>query len=146
MARKLTAKQLAFVDAMISGQNQSEAYRTAYDVGAMSAKDIAREGWKLSIHPAMTPLINAGRAKITAKAITYGLTEAMAQAVEAYGVAKERGNAGAMVQAATLCARLNGLMVADRSNDRRPYADMTDAELQKIIDRHTPAAEHNTIQ
>jgi hypothetical protein len=43
----LTAKQEAFAQAVSSGMNQSDAYRSAYDAGKMKAETIQNNAYKL---------------------------------------------------------------------------------------------------
>ena len=62
-----------------------------------------------------------------------------------------------MVAAVTLKAKLNGLLVEDRRNERTPLTDMSDDQLQQVIDsvaadiasmmpRHAALTEVKTIQ
>ena len=60
-ARKLTAKQTAFVDATLVGNSPSDAYRLAYDAAGMSAKAISVEAARLLAHPSITLAISEGR-------------------------------------------------------------------------------------
>lgn len=67
--------------------------------------------------------------------IRYELEDAMADANKAFMLAEQKGNPGAMVAAAILKAKLNGLLVEDRGNARRKYESLTDEQLQAELDR-----------
>jgi hypothetical protein len=65
---------------------------------------------------------------------SYGVREAMIEASEALWMAETRKNASAMVAAITLKARLAGLLVERSQVDYRNVDDLTDAELESLID------------
>jgi hypothetical protein len=48
---KLTGKQLAYVQAILKGRNQSDAYRAAYSAENMSSQAIWTEAGRLFRHP-----------------------------------------------------------------------------------------------
>jgi hypothetical protein len=70
------------------------------------------------------------------KRLQYKLEDAMREAEEARVLAMaDKKGAGAAVSATALKAKLNGLLVEDRKNERRPLSDADDAELQSVIER-----------
>lgn len=64
-----TPKQEAFARAVVAGMNPSEAYRSAYDSGRMSAATVAREAHRLLSHPKIAPIIEEGRREAAEKAL-----------------------------------------------------------------------------
>lgn len=132
----MTLKQTEFVKGLLSGMNQSDAYRAAYDTSNMLDKSIHIEACKLMKHPKVRQALyearhEAGRLlKITAETLTD-------MAVETYETAFEAGNAGQMTGAIAILAKINGLIV-DRSErkietvgDRKDRKEMV-AELRKL--------------
>ena len=69
---KLTGKQLAFVQAILRGENQSDAYRQAYNAENMSAHAIWTEAGRLFRHPAVSRRITAGQAAQARQAVHTG--------------------------------------------------------------------------
>ena len=69
---KLTAKQFAYVQAILRGANQSDAYRTAYNAENMSAQAIWTEAGRLFRHPEVSRRITAGRAAQERQAVHTG--------------------------------------------------------------------------
>jgi len=70
---KLTAKQLAYVHAILKGaKNQSDAYREAYNAENMSAQAIWTEAGRLFRHPEVSRRIKAGRASQERQAVHTG--------------------------------------------------------------------------
>jgi phage terminase small subunit len=60
---KLTGKQSAFVQAILKGANQSDAYRAAYNAENMSASTVWNEASKLFANPKVAARITAGQAR-----------------------------------------------------------------------------------
>ena len=69
---KLTAKQSAYVQAILKGANQSDAYRSAYDAENMSDQAIWTEAGRLFRHPEVSRRITAGRAAQERQAVHSG--------------------------------------------------------------------------
>ena len=69
---KLTGKQLAFVQAILKGANQSDAYRLAYNAENMSPQAIWTEAGRLFRHPGVSRRITAGRAAQQRQALHTG--------------------------------------------------------------------------
>ena len=70
MARSLTAKQEKFIDGVVGGLSQSEAYRQAgYKVDDMSVESIAREACRIAKAPHISPIIEQRRRELADKAI-----------------------------------------------------------------------------
>lgn len=124
----LTAKQEAFAQAIVSGKSQADAYRGAYDAGRMKPATIQNNASSLCKNSEVAARIAELRAPIVAK-MQYGIEQAMCEAEDAFKVAKERGNGGAMVAAVTLRSKLNGLLV-DRKEVK--YGAMDDLPVDEL--------------
>lgn len=128
----LTAKQEAFCQAVVSGMSQADAYRTAYAAKKMSAPAIAVEASKLMANPKVSLRVQELRKPVIQK-VRYGLEQAMLEAEEAFKVAKAKENGGAMVAAATLRAKLNGLLVEKKEVRHGQLQDVPDEQLDALI-------------
>lgn len=70
MARSLTAKQEKFIDGVVGGLSQSEAYRQAgYKVDDMSIESIATASSRLAKKSHILPIIEQRRRELSDKAI-----------------------------------------------------------------------------
>lgn len=69
---KLTSKQFAFVQAVLKGENQSDAYRQSYNAENMSDQAIWTEAGRLFRHPEVSRRITAGRAAQERQAVHSG--------------------------------------------------------------------------
>jgi phage terminase small subunit len=105
----LTAKQEKFCQGIVAGLSQADAYRQAYDAGGMKPETVQSKASILMADGKVRARVEELRQPVI-DAIQYGLREAMEEAEEAFKVAKDKGNGGAMVAAATLRAKLNGLL------------------------------------
>lgn len=128
----LTAKQEAFCLAVISGMSQSDAYRSAYDVRRMTARTIQKRASELVANGDVSGRITGLRVQVVQK-VQYGIEQAMAEAREAFEVAKEKGNGGAMVAATQLRAKLNGLLIERREVRTGNLDEVPDGKLDEII-------------
>lgn len=136
MADKLTAKQTAFVKALLSGKTQVDAYRDAYDVSGMSDNAQRVEASRLCQHPTISLMLKeatqASREKLK---ITADLLNEMS--METYALARSAGNASHMTGAIMALARINGLIVdkSERKIEQVRVAGSRDemlAELNKL--------------
>ncbi len=129
----LTPRQEKFTQAIVSGHNQSDAYRISYPK-SLKWKDysVAIEASRMMAKPNVSLRVAELRAPIIAKIqrdAEYGLRQAMADADEALDVGRVNENGGAMVQAVTLKAKLNNLLVERKEAkvgllDKLPYATL----------------------
>jgi phage terminase small subunit len=69
---KLTGKQLTYVQTILKGANQSDAYREAYNAENMSDQAIWTEAGRLFRHPEVSRRITAGRAAQERQALHTG--------------------------------------------------------------------------
>lgn len=128
----LTPKREKFAQQIAKGVAQADAYRAAFNPKRSKPETIHQEASRLARNPHVAARIAALRAPVVAK-VRYEIENAMAECDEAIVLAKEKGNPGAMVAAVQLKSKLNGLLVEDRANKRRPYEDMEDAQLDRAI-------------
>ena len=133
---KLTAKQTAFVEALLSGMTQVDAYRAAYDVSGMSDNAQHVEASKLCQNPKIS-LRLAEAAKASREKMEISTARLTEMALEAYEVARENSNASHMTSAVLAIGKLNGLIV-ERSERKvenvRPVTSREEmvAELNKV--------------
>ena len=108
---KLTPQREIFAQIVVKGNNQSDAYRKAFPK-SLKWKDNAVNvnASKLMADANVILRVNELRAPVVAK-IQYGLEQAMNEAHEALEVCRNKEQGGAMVQAVTLKAKLNNLLV-----------------------------------
>lgn len=131
MTAKLTAKQEAFCQAIVSGMSQADAYRAAYNASNMKPPSVQVNASKLMANAKVALRVKELRAPVMEE-LRYDLKAAMEEAKEAFEVAKRKENGGAMVAAATLRAKLNGLLV-DRSEIRTgPLDNLDHDELKQL--------------
>jgi len=132
----LTAKQEAFALAVVSGMSQADAYRATYSAGNMKPETVQESASRLMADRKVSARVAELRAPIIAK-VQYGLEDAMREAAEAFEVSRAKENGGAMVAAATLRAKLNGMLI-DRKEVRTGPLDGMDFDtmlsMQETID------------
>jgi len=105
----LTPKQEAFCQAIVAGENQSEAYRIAYDAKNMAPATVNKRAYDLMRNGYVTGRVKELRAPVV-EAVRYGLNEAMGEAEKALTMAQAQGNTSVMVAATALRAKLSGLL------------------------------------
>lgn len=125
----LTAKQEAFAQAIVSGMNQSDAYRHAYNASKMKPMSVTVNASKMMADANVALRVETLRKPVIAK-LQYGLEQAMAEAADALQVSRDRANGGAMVSAVTLRAKLMGLIIEKRMDVPNPFAGVPIAELE----------------
>ncbi|MEY2960489.1 MAG: hypothetical protein RLZ60_319 [Pseudomonadota bacterium] len=153
MAKNLTAKQEAFVQAYLRTGHQRAAYRAAYDAENMTdavvdvkASELMRNG-KVSVRLAEMQERTAKRTEITVETIT-------AMLGQTYKKAAESRNHAACVAAAMGLAKVHGLIidhkhVKQQIEDNRDAKAVSDEELLAIARRGskgTPATEDGEDQ
>ncbi len=107
--RTLTGKQEKFCQAIVAGNNQSAAYRTAYHAERMAPETVNQRAYEMMGRGDITARVEELR-KPVVEAVQYGLKEAMGEANEALEMAKAQRNTSVMVQATALRAKLSGLL------------------------------------
>lgn len=127
----MTPKQERFCQAIVSGLSQADAYRMAYDAENMKPETVQNKAYLLMRRDEVRVRIEELRKPVVEK-LQYGLEQAMNEAAEAFSVAKEKENGGAMVAAVQLRARLNGLLV-DRK-EIRTGALLEEADTETLLE------------
>lgn len=128
----LTAKQEAFCQAIVAGMSQADAYRKAYDAENMKPATVQSKASILMADGKVRARVEELRQPVIQK-VRYGLEQAMLEAEEAFQVAKNKENGGAMVAAATLRAKLNGLLVEKKEVRHGSLQDVPDDQLDRLI-------------
>jgi hypothetical protein len=135
-ATGLTVQQEAFCVALAKGaKSQAAAYRTAYPSSLKwKAETVHVKASALTSRDKVTARIAALRSELRA-ASGYDLAQAMRECDEALALAKDNENAGDMARVIALRAKMNGLLVEDRRNERPPLADLSDEDLERQLER-----------
>ncbi len=128
----VTAKQEKFAQLIVAGENQSDAYRGAGYSSKMADKTITEAASRLSDDSNVVARIKVLREPVVAK-LRYDLEQAMGEAKAAYEMAVQCASASSMVSAVALRAKLNGLDVEPRKNDRGAFSEMTDDDLARAM-------------
>lgn len=150
--RRLTSKMEAFAQAVaLKKQSLSACYAEAYDAAKMAPKSINDAASKLAAHPAVAQRIEVlvGRAEAAAvKAAAYTIEAAMGEAGRLLEDAKNLGQISAGVAAATLRARLSGLLAEKKEEKKGALSDLDvegllalRAELEAKLQREADALE-----
>lgn len=130
----LTAKQETLAQNLASGMTQADAYRSAYPASkTWKKRALYAEASKQAKNPDILRRVYELRAPVIER-VRYELEDAMreAEAARRLAMADPKG-AGAAVSAVALKAKLNGLMVEDRQNERTPFSELSDDELDRAI-------------
>jgi len=127
----ITAQQEKFCQFVISGLNQSDAYRAAYSCGKMKDKTINNRAYELMKNGDVAGRISELRSPVVKK-LQYTLEKAMEEAEDALKVSREKEQGGAMVAAVTLRAKLNGLLVDRKEIRTGPLDDLNFSELSTL--------------
>lgn len=146
MSEKLTPKQEKFAQGIAAGMAQVDAYRAAFDCSNSKDKTAHEGACRLAAKSKVAARIRVltGLSAVNAaSAVRYELVDAMRECDEALAVAKANANAAAMARCVELKAKLNGLMVEDRKNQRRPLEELSDAQLEARIDRLSGGAQQS---
>ena len=132
--RPLTARKSIFCEKVAEGATLTDAYSVSHDVSKMKKNTISARASELAKVPAIADRIAYLQGVATAAAverISYSIEDAMRQADDAYDFAKENGQAGAAVSAATLKAKLAGLLIERR--DVRSAGPLDDADIAVLL-------------
>ena len=128
--KKLTPKQEAFACAYVETGNASEAYRRAYDAGAMKEETIWRKAKECLDNGKVTARVeqlqakHAKRHEITVDSITEMLKEDR-------DLARKNDQASAAVSASMGLAKLHGLIIDRSKIDLTPHEEALE-ELRKL--------------
>lgn len=131
--KRLTDQQEMFVRALLAGKSQADAYMEAYPKSKRWVKaTLYTKASMLSKKEHVLARLEALRAPVQRR-LQYGLETAMEEAMEAFLVSKENRQGGAMVAAAQLRAKLNGLITERKEIAVTQMAGMTPTEKEMLL-------------
>jgi hypothetical protein len=104
---KLTGKQTQFVQGILKGLSQSDAYRAAYDCENMADNSIWREASVLFANPKVSGRIKALQARQEDAALFSGLATRQHIQRTLYGLTKDGENDAAKLRACELLGKLS---------------------------------------
>lgn len=135
---RLTSKMEGFARGVaIEKLSLSDAYRANYDTAKMTPKSINDAASKLAAHPAVAQRVQVLSERATAAAVKTAAHTLEASMVEAGSLledAQALGQISAGVAAATLRAKLSGLLVEKPNEKKNALDDMAVAELLLMRD------------
>lgn len=142
MAQSLTDKQEIFARELFKGATQVDAYKVAYPKSKdWNISNVYGKASALAKHAKVLARLSTLRAPIERK-LQYGVEEAMEEALQAFQLAASTEQPGAMVAAATLRAKLQGLLIERKeiavtkmdgmgANDKAMVLEAARAELAR---------------
>lgn len=137
--KDLLEANLRFAQLLFAGHDQARAFVLAGLVGEMtygSDNSLRASAAKYAERPEIVAELERLRERtrrLMEEQAIYETQHAMSEANTAYNLALSRGDAKAAVQAIFLKAKLRGLLVEDRKNERTPLKDLSKHELDKLI-------------
>ena len=138
---KLTGKQLAFVQAILKGANQSDAYRLAYNAENMSPQAIWTEAGRLFRHPGVSRRITAGRAAQQRQALHTGASLRSHIERELFELSTNAESEANKIRALELLGKLDKVGAFServRVEDEHLSAKEIEAELQALLETAFP--------
>jgi len=138
VAKVLTKKQQAFVDALINPdiKSYSDAYREAYDCGKMSPKAIRIEASRLHAHPGVTQALDRAKDKIERERARTKIAERQAVHRKLWGEVDDPNTPSSSRVAALRLLGLEAGMFSERMElaEKMPKSDAeTMAEIEEIL-------------
>lgn len=139
-----------FAHCILKGMTQADAYRHVYPKSRSwkpasvdnKASVLARSpGIQARVARLREPVVQAVREQVA-----YNLAHAMQEAERALELAERIGNPGAMVAAAQLRAKLNGLLVERKEVSVTQMGNMTPTDKQDLLDMAKAALEERKRQ
>ena len=111
----LTSKQLIFCDSIISGLNQSDSYKAAYDTVNMLPATISNNAYMLMNHSVIKANIQAKRDSISAS-VSLTKERAISEALINLSMARGLEQIGAANQSLKLAAEFSGITQSVQSS------------------------------
>ncbi len=134
--RPLTGKREIFAQAIAAQSlNLSDAYRASHNASNMKPAVVNARASELAKVPAVADRITYLQGEATRAAvakISYTLADAMTQADDAYAAAQSFEQAGAMVSAATLKAKLGGFLIERK--EVRTGGQLDDLAVKELLE------------
>ena len=133
---RLTGKQQAFVQGILRGLSQSDAYRGAYNCANMAANSIWREASVLLTNPKVSGRLKALQARQDAAALHSGLATRQHIQRTLYRLTKDGENDAAKLRACELLGKLSDVAAftdrVEQVADSRT-AEVIQAELEEKL-------------
>ena len=134
MAQNLTEQQENFAQLLFRGKGQSDAYLEAYPTSSKWNKStLYANASRMAANSKVIARLEQLRAPVARKA-QYDVNTAMDEAMQAFELAVEVRAPGAMVAAAQLRAKLQGLMIEKREISVTQMGSMTPTDKQMLLD------------
>ena len=139
---KLTAKQTKFVQGILKGLSQSDAYRAAYDSANMAANSIWREASVLLTNPKVSQRLKTLQARQDDAALLSGLATRQHIQRTLYGLTTNGENDAARLRACELLGKLTDVAAFKEriavENDQRTPEEITvelEEKLRAVFER-----------
>lgn len=135
--KSLTPKQEKFALCVAQGMTQAGAYRAAYDAENMKPETVQEEASKLMAFPKVSTRVEEHRAAIGARMaeeITYDYVDAMKEFEQVRTRALELDKLADANTAIANKAKMSGLMVEDRKNDRNPVTGLDHVQVKAALE------------
>jgi hypothetical protein len=129
---KLTAKQMLFVQGILKGLSQSDAYRAAYDCENMADNSVWREASVLFANPKVSGRVKALQARQEDAALLSGLATRQHIQRTLYGLTKDAENDAAKLRACELLGKLSDV-AAFTERVEQVTDNMTEEEITQEL-------------
>jgi phage terminase small subunit len=141
---KLTGKQFSYVQAILRGANQSDAYREAYNAQNMSDQAIWTEAGRLFRHPEVSRRVTAGRAAQERQAVHTGASLRLHVEKELFALSTKAESDQSRLRALELLGKLDKVgafteRVAQVSGEQT--AEEVQAELAGLLGQYLDDAD-----
>lgn len=134
MAQNLTEMQEKFAMGLFRGKSQRAAYLEAYPKSKQwTEQTLDANASRLSANSKVAARLEQLRAPVARRA-QYDVSTAMDEAMQAFAMAVDIRSPGAMVAAAQLRAKLQGLLVDKKEIAVTQMASMTPTDKQMLLD------------
>lgn len=133
-AEGLTLKEEAMVQAFLRLGDKSLAYVEAYKPKTEKADWIRKKAHMIFDIPCVDARLKQ-LIKMSESSAVFGLDQAMAEAREAFDLAKKIEQPSAMVSATKLRATLMGIIIEKKEVTSRTVKDLPDDELEKLFEK-----------
>lgn len=129
----LTSKQEKFCQGIVSGLNQSDAYRSAYDVSGMLDASVNNEAYKMMQAPDITSRIDALRLPV-AERLGLGLEDYLKEMIDMKDDARGDAEHSAAIKAFELVGKALGYYVNKTEiSGHLAIEQLSDEELDKRL-------------
>ncbi len=131
---KLTSKQTKFVQGVLRGLSQSDAYRAAYDCANMADNSIWREASVLMTNPKVTQRLKTLQARQDDAALLSGLATRQHIQRTLYGLTTDGENDAARLRACELLGKLSDVAAFTERIERVSNDHLTPEEIEAELE------------